>query len=136
VQSKDPSRSKNIFTLWGILRLRPSDYAQDEENKKGDMQKTWYTYIMSNRHRTVYYVGITNDIARRSFEHERKLHPQSFTAKYNIDELLYVEMYEHPGEAIAREKQWKGWTRNKKMLIIKTINPEMRNLFELSEVEN
>lgn len=85
---------------------------------------------MSNRHRTVYYVGMTSNITRRWFEHQKKLHPNSFTAKYNIDELLYCEPYEHPGDAIARENQWKGWTRKKKINVIKKVNPNLRNLFE------
>lgn len=85
---------------------------------------------MSNKHRTVYYIGVTNKLERRCIEHTWKLDKKSFTAKYNIDRLLYFEEYSYPEDAIRREKQLKGWTRVKKIKLIKTINPEARNLFD------
>lgn len=92
--------------------------------------KYYYVYIMSNKRRTVYYIGITSQLERRVLEHICKLKPESFTSKYNIDELLYFEEYADPTEAIMREKQLKGWTRQKKINLIKNLNPEMKNLFE------
>jgi len=92
--------------------------------------KNYYVYIMSNSHCTVFYVGITNNLDRRSIEHVHKLHKNSFTAKYNIEKLLYYETYDNPDDAIRREKQLKKWGRSKKLMLIKKENPEMRNLLE------
>ena len=92
--------------------------------------KNYYIYIMSNNHSTVFYVGITNNLDRRSIEHIHKLHKNSFTTKYNIERLLYYETYDNPTDAIRREKQLKKWGRSKKLLLIKKENPEMRNLLE------
>ena len=85
---------------------------------------------MSNKYNTVYYVGITNILDRRAVEHKWKLNKNSFTAKYNINKLLYFEEYDNPTDAIRREKQLKGWRRNKKIQLIKKINPDMEDLFE------
>lgn len=85
---------------------------------------------MSNKNHTVYYIGITNAVERRVDEHKWKLNKNSFTSKYNIDNLLYFEEYDNPVDAIMREKQLKGWTRQKKINLIKQLNPEMKNLFE------
>ena len=92
--------------------------------------KYYYIYIMSNKYNTVYYVGITNILDRRAVEHKWKLNKNSFTAKYNINKLLYFEEYDNPTDAIRREKQLKGWRRNKKIQLIKKINPDMEDLFE------
>lgn len=91
--------------------------------------KYYYIYIMSNQRMTVYYTGITNDIDRRSIEHKLKLNKHSFTHKYNINKLLYYEEFDNPNEAIRREKQLKGWSRKKKINLIKKINFEMKDLF-------
>ena len=85
---------------------------------------------MTNKHHTTYYTGVSNNIDRRTIEHKFKLNPNSFTAKYNINKLLYFEEYDSPSEAIRREKQLKGWTRQKKINLIKTANPTMQDLFK------
>ena len=88
---------------------------------------------MSNQHDTVLYIGITNNIDRRTIEHKWKLDKNSFTAKYNINKMLYFEEYDNPIDAIKREKQLKGWTRKKKLELIKKQNSDFRDLFDLTK---
>ncbi|HAZ28969.1 MAG TPA: hypothetical protein DCY48_04325 [Candidatus Magasanikbacteria bacterium] len=101
--------------------------------KKGGFMcgKYYYTYIMTNRRKTVLYIGVTNNLKRRFSEHVRKQKKHSFTAKYNIDILIYFEKYFSPEEATAREKQLKGWTRKKKIDLVEKMNPQMKNLFSV-----
>lgn len=75
------------------------------------------------------YIGTTNNIARRVYEHKHKL-VKGFTAKYNLDKLVHVETYVSPLEAIKREKQLKNWHRDWKINLIESINPEWRDLYE------
>jgi len=81
-----------------------------------------------NCRRTVIYTGVTNDLSRRIWEHKNPTDPECFTAKYNVDELVYYEIYENIYEAINREKQIKGWRRSKKIWLIKTLNSELKEL--------
>jgi len=83
---------------------------------------------MSNRTQTL-YIGVTNDIARRVNEHKSKLNP-GFTSRYNIIKLVYVESFSDIRDAIAREKQLKGWRRNKKVSLIESVNPGWKDLAE------
>jgi putative endonuclease len=79
------------------------------------MQKLYYVYIMSNVQRFhILYTGITGNRRRRVFEHRHKLVP-GFTSRYNLTRLAYYEACSYPDEAIAREKEIKGWRRSKKM---------------------
>jgi putative endonuclease len=87
-------------------------------------------YILANQHHTVYYVGVTSDLVSRMIEHREKHFPKSFTAKYNIDKLLYYEVLASIEEAIDREKQVKKYSRMKKVGLIELMNPEWRDLFE------
>ncbi len=75
------------------------------------------------------YTGITNNLERRMFEHKNKL-VDGFTAKYNVNKLVYFDYTPDVTFAIAREKQIKGWTRQKKNDLIQSINPEWRDLSE------
>ena len=93
--------------------------------------RNYYVYIMTNKSGTL-YAGITNNIARRVYEHQHKLVP-GFTSKYNISRLIWMEEFSSPTEAIVREKQIKGWTRAKKLALIRVTNPQFR---ELSLEEN
>jgi len=86
----------------------------------------FFVYIMSSEWRTI-YVGITNDLERRVREHKTKT-VKGFTAKYDIDRLVYFEQYEDATQAIAREKQIKGWKRFKKVALIDSMNPEWKDL--------
>jgi putative endonuclease len=88
--------------------------------------KSYFVYIATNKSFTL-YTGVTNDISRRVQEHQEK-QVNSFTKKYNINKLIYCETFDNPYEAIQREKQIKGWTRKKKIDLIKSINPEFKDL--------
>ncbi len=90
------------------------------------MMKQYYAYIMTNRSRTL-YIGVTNNLERRVYEHKHKLTP-GFTSKYNMTQLVYYEVYDDVREAIAREKQLKGWLRTKKVALIETMNSEWEDL--------
>lgn len=89
--------------------------------------KHYYIYILGNWTGDVIYIGMTNDLKRRLYEHKQKLVP-GFTQKYNIDKLLYYEAYEHANDAISREKQLKNWRREKKNWLIETSNPDWDDL--------
>jgi putative endonuclease len=88
--------------------------------------KNYYVYIMTNHSKTL-YTGMTNDINRRVYEHKQKL-ISGFTQKYNINKLVYFEETTDVTEAIAREKQIKGWLREKKIALVESINPTWKDL--------
>ena len=90
--------------------------------------RTYYVYIATNKWNKVLYIGVTNSIERRMFEHEMKSNSNSFTAKYNVNKLVYVENTHYINDAIAREKQLKSWTREKKLQLINTSNPDWIDL--------
>jgi len=85
--------------------------------------------MLTNWNNRVLYTGITNNLERRMFEHKNKL-VDGFTAKYNVNKLVYFDYTPDVTSAIAREKQIKGWTRQKKNDLIQSINPEWRDLSE------
>ena len=87
--------------------------------------KKYFTYIITNRSKTL-YTGCTNNIQRRIREH--KSGKIGFTSKYRIDKLVYVEEFNSPRDAIVREKQIKGWLRKKKTSLIESINPDWTDL--------
>ncbi|MFA5032605.1 MAG: GIY-YIG nuclease family protein [bacterium] len=88
--------------------------------------REYYVYIMTNKSKTL-YTGITNDIERRVSEHKSKL-IRGFTKRYNITKLVYYESTNDVRIAIEREKQIKGWLRIKKIALIKSVNPEWKDL--------
>jgi putative endonuclease len=89
-------------------------------------RKQFFVYIMSNTSMTL-YTGVTNDLSRRVTEHKHA-EGTNFTAQYHFDRLVYFETYELASEAIAREKSIKGMSRRKKIALVKTVNPEWRDL--------
>ena len=89
----------------------------------------YWVYIMSNKSRTVLYIGITNDLYRRYLEHKQEI-IKGFTQKYKCHDLLYYEEFADVDEAIAREKEIKAWRREKKDMLIATSNPSKKNLAE------
>jgi len=89
--------------------------------------RTYHVYILTNRYRTVYYVGMTNDLERRLREH-RSGRGSGFTARYRVTDLIYTETYPTPRDAIRREKQLKGWRRAKKLDLVRAINPDLATL--------
>lgn len=88
---------------------------------------TFFTYIATNKNNTVLYTGVTNNLRRRIYEHAKKTH-SGFTAKYNVNKLVWYEMFASPTEAIAAEKRIKGWTREKKLTLVRNSNPDFTNL--------
>lgn len=86
----------------------------------------FYVYVMSNVSRTL-YIGVTNNLERRVWEHKQKLHP-GFTRRYNLTMLVYFELYSGPSDAIAREKELKGWPRSRKLELIEQENPDWLDL--------
>lgn len=83
---------------------------------------------MTNNANTVIYTGVTNNLQKRIFEHKEKL-VEGFTKKYNIVKLVYFEQFDDIKNAIEREKQIKGGSRKKKINLIKSINPEFKDLY-------
>ncbi|MBC5840479.1 MAG: GIY-YIG nuclease family protein [Flavobacteriaceae bacterium] len=94
---------------------------------------TYYVYILTNKAKTVLYTGVTNNLRVRLNQHKESLNPESFTAKYNVHFVLYYEKFTWIQLAIAKEKEIKGWKRDKKIALIKAINPELRFLNHLFE---
>ena len=88
--------------------------------------KQYYVYIMTNQSRTL-YVGVTNNLERRVYEHKNHL-VEGFTSRYKMDDLVYYEVTSDVKAAIAREKQIKGWLRGKKISLIEAMNPEWDDL--------
>ena len=93
------------------------------------MSKGGCVYIVSNKDRTVLYIGVTNDLWTRMVQHREGIGSQ-FTKKYKCHYLLYYETFERIGDAIDREKQLKNWRREWKENLIKTINPLFKDLTE------
>jgi putative endonuclease len=85
------------------------------------MRAAFFTYIMASRSHTL-YIGVTGNLRRRVFQHKWREH-EGFTERYNCDRLAWFERYQEVGKAIAREKQLKGWRREKKIALIETSNP-------------
>jgi putative endonuclease len=92
------------------------------------MKKTYYVYIVSNKYDKVLYIGVTNDLERRMWEHKYSSVENSFSKKYRLSKLLYYEDYYNIDQAIHREKQLKNWRRQWKINQIKTINPNFNDL--------
>jgi putative endonuclease len=89
----------------------------------------FYVYILTNKSGTL-YVGISKDVEVRQWQHGNKTNKDSFTAKYNINKLIYYEEYQFVEEAILREKQLKNWNRKKKLNLIKNMNPTFEDLLK------
>ncbi|MBO5385139.1 GIY-YIG nuclease family protein [bacterium] len=92
-------------------------------------ENQYYIYIMTNKYNTTIYVGVTNNLIRRVYEHKNKL-IEGFTSKYNLNKLIYFENTENVETAILREKQIKNYSRAKKEQLIEKMNPERIDLYE------
>ena len=88
-----------------------------------------YVYIIASRRDGAIYIGVTNDIVRRIYEHRTKAVP-GFTSRYNITRLVRFEIYDDPISAISREKELKKWKRSWKVQLIEKDNPEWSDLYE------
>jgi len=94
------------------------------------MNKGGYVYIMTNPKNSVLYTGVTSGIANRVCEHRLKIHPESFTARYNCVKLVYYQRFDTIEEAILEEKRIKAGPRRQKEALINAINPEWQDLFK------
>ena len=92
------------------------------------MGKEYFVYIMTNKYNTVLYTGVTNDLMRRVWEHKEGF-GSTFTSRYRVNKLVYFESYEDINLAIAREKQIKGGSRQKKVDLINDLNPKWNDLY-------
>ena len=92
------------------------------------MNKQYFIYIMTNKNNPALYTGVTNDLKRRVYEHKNKL-AEGFTKKYNVDKLVFYEIYNDINDAIAREKQIKGSSRAKKIKLIEEMNNKWNDLY-------
>ncbi|MES2629172.1 MAG: GIY-YIG nuclease family protein [Bacteroidota bacterium] len=90
---------------------------------KFETNRLYYVYILTNKARTVLYIGVTNSLKRRLAEHRNPVNCYAFTCKYNVFYLVHVERYAQPLTAINREKQIKKWNREKKNNLITQSNP-------------
>lgn len=87
----------------------------------------YFVYIITNWNRKVVYIGVTNDLYKRLYQHKNKL-IEGFTKKYKVNKLVYFETTEDIRLAITREKQLKDWIRKKKNDLVITLNPEWKDL--------
>ena len=90
---------------------------------------SYWVYMMSNSNRNVLYIGVTNNLFRRYAEHKSGL-LEGFTKRYHCHALVYYEEYQQAEDAIAREKQLKGWSRSKKDVLVQTKNPLLKDIGE------
>ncbi len=91
------------------------------------MEKRYFVYIITNQRNTTLYTGVTNNLRKRIYQHRQKV-VDGFTKKYNIFKLVYYEIFEDIYRAIAREKQIKAGSRKIKINLIKSMNPEWKDL--------
>ena len=96
--------------------------------KKGTMQREYFVYLLTNFTKTVIYTGVTNDLIRRVYEHKTKA-VKGFTQRYNVDILVYYEIYDDPSDAIGREKQIKAGSRRRKVELIDGVNSKWHDLY-------
>ena len=94
----------------------------------GVMDNIFYVYILTNKINTVLYTGVTNNLSRRIYEHKNKVDTNSFTAKYNVNKLVYFETTSSINAALNREKQIKAGSRQKKLELINAFNPSWSEL--------
>jgi len=94
----------------------------------------YYVYILTNKSHTVLYTGVTNDLKRRCSEHKQKK-IKGFTQKYNIDKLVYFEQFDLVESAIAREKQIKGYSLEKNVILINSVNISWDDLYNQGKIE-
>ena len=91
------------------------------------MERGGFVYILTNKHDTVLYTGVTSDLVHRLYQHKHK-ELKGFTSKYNVDKLVFYEFYPSIEDAISREKQIKRWHKEWKWNLIKATNPDLMDL--------
>lgn len=93
------------------------------------MGKNYYVYIITNKKEGAFYIGMTSNLPKRIWEHKNKI-VEGFSQKYNLNKLVYYEVFDTPEEAIKREKRLKKWDREWKLQAIEEFNPEWSDLYE------
>lgn len=91
-------------------------------------EKYYFVYINTNKAHYIFYTGVTNNLLNRNADHKNKENCSSFTAKYNVNKLVYYETFNNINEAIAREKQIKAGSRKNKIALINKLNPTWKDL--------
>lgn len=91
-------------------------------------ERSYFVYIMTNKWNTTLYIGVTNDLHRRVYEHKQFIYPNGFTARYHLTKLVYYEETNDIAAAIWREKQLKNWQRGWKLILIRKRNPNLEDL--------
>ena len=104
-----------------LLENRNSHQCHFEQREKSALEKTYFVYLLASKSRRL-YVGVTNNLERRLYEHKQKL-VDGFTKSYNIDRLVFFESTNDVRSALEREKEIKRWRREKKIALIETMNP-------------
>ena len=116
---------------------RGGEATHNQTNMNNSSNHNYYVYITTNKIKTVLYIGVTNDLKIRLHEHEDNAKStdkkSSFSSRYNVHFLIYFERFQWIQHAIAREKELKGWRRNKKQALIATVNPEWNFLNDTIE---
>ena len=90
---------------------------------------SFYVYILTNKTNNVFYVGMTNNLVSRVYQHKQHMDPKSFTARYNVTKLVYFEETTDVRAALEREKQLKSWKRASKIALVMASNPRMIDLY-------
>ena len=128
--ARNDERNERLLRLSTTLKARNDCGTHAMTRGDKTMEKRSFIYIMTNVNNTTLYVGVTNDIVRRVYEHRNKM-IQGFTSKYNITKLVYYEVFNEISDAIVREKQLKGGSRKKKEELINKLNPNWEDLYEM-----
>ena len=102
-------------------------YGEGSNQEEGEM-KSYYVYILASKRNGTLYIGITNDLQKRTIQHKLK-EVIGFTRKYDVDKLVYFERFRDADSAILREKRLKKWNRKWKLRIIEEFNPDWEDLF-------
>ena len=121
------AQSRNLFLV--ILSIVEESAPCHSERSRGILilKMNYYIYIITNWNNKVMYIGVTNDLARRIYEHKHKL-VDGFTKKYNVSKLVYFEHTTDVYSAITREKQLKNWSREKKNWLVEQHNPDWNEI--------
>jgi putative endonuclease len=132
-RNDDPSLPSRGISSFCLCEERDSSLTLGTGSAISDtmaaVSRQYYVYIMTNNGNTVLYVGVTNDLIRRVYEHKEKL-ANGFTRKYNVVKLVYYEILEDIQNAILREKQIKAGSRQKKVQLINSVNKEWHDLYD------
>ena len=116
----DPRYARISTTLRMTRTKKRRATRRRDLGRKGEQM--YYVYILTNKTDTVMYIGVTNDLRRRLYEHKNE-QIEGFTKKYHVHKLVYFEEYSEINDAISREKQLKRWVRSKKNWLVETKNP-------------